>query len=447
MTISKSILCLALILAAASLAQDEPNAAALAGDWSRQTLTLAECEAMVLARNAAAVNARRETVAADHRIEQARAATLPRIGLTASYLRQDETATMELGGMEWEVGVLNQYMIGAEIAQALYAGGRIEASVRAARLARAHADWQRRDVEAQLMRDVRLAFYRMLLTQETLRVREESMRHMTALVEQTRRQRQGRIVSEYDVLSAQTRLANERTRETDARHARDLARIELLSLLTMDEDAAVVFEGKPVREPTPQDANRLRALALASHPALKMAAARSRIGREDIEIARAESRPSVHLFAATSAGNTDGVLALEDRWQTSWHAGVRLAWNLWDGRLTQHRVAERHIAARQHDTEQQDLRRRVLLDVRRAWMAARGAEEAMAAAAAAVALAERTLTIAQARHESGQATLLEFTDANLALSTARLDRAHALFRHAEAMARLRYACGTENLEP
>ena len=53
----------------------------------------------------------------------------------------------------------------------------------------------------------------------------------------------------------------------------------------------------------------------------------------------------------------------------------------------------------------------------------------------------RSLDIARARYENGLATALDFADANLALSVARLTRLQALHDHMNALARLRQASG------
>jgi len=86
----------------------------------------------------------------------------------------------------------------------------------------------------------------------------------------------------------------------------------------------------------------------------------------------------------------------------------------------------------------------VLLEVRQAYLALEHARELLAASGDSVALAERALAIARTRYETGLSTYIEFTDANLALSTARLVRAQALHDHAVALAQVAFACGTGN---
>jgi outer membrane protein TolC len=56
------------------------------------------------------------------------------------------------------------------------------------------------------------------------------------------------------------------------------------------------------------------------------------------------------------------------------------------------------------------------------------------------------LAIASVRHEQGVSTYLEFTETNLALSTARMQMVEAMHAHAVAQVRVRYATGNLPVE-
>jgi outer membrane protein len=58
-------------------------------------------------------------------------------------------------------------------------------------------------------------------------------------------------------------------------------------------------------------------------------------------------------------------------------------------------------------------------------------------------MAAEALKIAEVRYENGISTLLELMDAQLALTTARLNYLNALFSYEEAKARLKKITGAE----
>jgi outer membrane protein TolC len=94
-------------------------------------------------------------------------------------------------------------------------------------------------------------------------------------------------------------------------------------------------------------------------------------------------------------------------------------------------------------TDLADLRQRVKLEVKTAYLDMQHARESAEAGEGNVALAERALAIAKNRHKSGLSTYLEVTDANVGLSRAKLSHLAAMRRHMNAVAELLCAAGIE----
>ena len=116
-------------------------------------------------------------------------------------------------------------------------------------------------------------------------------------------------------------------------------------------------------------------------------------------------------------------------------------WDLFDGALRRNRIREKSLELAKARETLADSERQVELEIRSHVLDLRQAEETVAASRDAVELAEKSLEIAKTRYENGLATYLDFTDANLALSLARLTRLQALHDHMNALARLRQASG------
>jgi outer membrane protein len=118
-----------------------------------------------------------------------------------------------------------------------------------------------------------------------------------------------------------------------------------------------------------------------------------------------------------------------------------VTWDVWDGRLTKGTVREKALELEKTRADLDDAERHVRLQVRQAYLDMAHAGQAVAASAGTVSRAAKALEIARARHKSGLGTYLEFTDANLALSTARLTHLVAMRDHMSAVVALRYATG------
>ncbi len=425
-----------MILLVATVATGEP------GGQEPVALTLEACVRYGLAHSTATRLARLDEDIARTQVGQAGSLALPQVKLDAMYRRLDEVQEINLGDGAVPLGNLDNYEVTAGVSQLLYGGGQVGAALRAARLAREHADAARRTTEAGLVRDITVQFYGLLLADERVAVQAASVEQLRAYARQTEdRQRHG-AVSEFDLLTAQVRLANEQPKLIEARNQRELARAAFATLLNHPGPVAVTGQLEQATQDLALD--DMAQLALEQRQELRGSSIRVGLGREDITSARSEGLPSLRAFFNYHGANAYQFVSFEDDWEWHWNAGLTLSWNIWDGNLTRQAVRQKRFAFEQREAEYEAARQAVLLEVRQAYLALVHARELLAASGDSVALAERALEIARTRYETGLSTYIEFTDANLALSTARLARAQALHDHAVALAQVAFACGMDN---
>jgi outer membrane protein TolC len=153
--------------------------------------------------------------------------------------------------------------------------------------------------------------------------------------------------------------------------------------------------------------------------------------------------PELRAFFDYAGANQTTFGTAQDEWDWNWTAGLTLNWNFWDGNLTRQTVREKKLDVAKLLDDHEAITERVRLEVRQAWLQLQNARQSVEASKDSVTLAEEALRIAKARHAAGLATYLEFTDANVALSTARLTRLQSLRDHAVAIAQVRYACAMD----
>jgi len=418
-------------------------AMASAGETGDQAAVALSLEASVrygLEHSTAARLARLDEDIARTQVGQAGSLALPQVTLDAMYRRLDEVQEIDLGEGSVAMGNLDNYEVTAGVSQLLYGGGQVGAALRAARLAREHADAARRATDAGLVRDITVQFHGLLLADERVAVQAASVEQLRSYAQQTEARQQHGAVSEFELLTAQVRLANEQPKLIEARNQRELARAAFATLLNHPGPVAVTGQLEQVSLDLGLD--DMTQLALDQRQELRGSSIRVGLGREDIASARSEGRPSLRAFFNYHGANAYQFVSFEDDWEWHWNAGLTLSWNIWDGNLTRQTVRQKRLAYEQREAEYEAAREAVLLEVRQAYLSLAHARELLAASGDSVALAERALEIARARYETGLSTYIEFTDANLALSTARLARAQALHDHAVAQAQVVFACGT-----
>ena len=410
---------------------------------AKPVFTLKECVEIGLKQAASARNALRDEQIAGTRIGQVRAQILPQLKAKGGYTRLDEAASSEVDGEMVQLGREDNYSAGISVSQLLYSGGSVRSALDAAKLYREVAQTRVRQVENELVRDIRSGFNDILLEDEQVRVQEASAAQLQDLLEQAESRFRQKTASEFDVLSARVRLANIQPVLIRARKQADLARAKFRSLVQLDP-ADFDLAGELTYEPSERPLEAWQALGLEQRPELIEQRRFLGMWEADIRAEQGGYLPQIRAFAGYDGANPEAGSA-DRSWEWGWSAGVTAEWDLFDGALRRNRILEKTLELEKARETLADSERQVALEIQAHHLELEQAAETVAASRDTVALAEKGLEIARTRYENGLATYLDFTDANLSLSVARLTRLQALHDHMNALARLRQASG-EQLE-
>jgi outer membrane protein TolC len=121
--------------------------------------------------------------------------------------------------------------------------------------------------------------------------------------------------------------------------------------------------------------------------------------------------------------------------------GVGFTWNLFDGGQARHRAAALQSASRAAQSRLEDLRSRVELEVRQAWLDVHEARARLESSGEAVSQAQENLRSSRELYSVGLSTNTQVLDA-IALQTAALiNRDNAELDESLALLRLSYAVG------
>ena len=410
------------------------------GEEKVKIITLEESIRHALKNSPVAMNAARDEFIAESKIAQVRSGLFPGVVLNASYTRLDELQEIEFGDGKMEFGTLGNYLVKAEVAQTLYSGGKIAAAVRAADKARSYASSDRLEKEAFLVRDVKVAFNNLLLEREVIKVYKISVEQLQSLKKQVEDKYNNGAASEFDLLRAKVSVANEKPLFVAARNSFDIQLAAFIKLINIDNDK-IILDGALVYEPIELDIKRFRNAAFHNRPLLM--AMKDSVGfkKERVTIAGASLKPDLSFFANYSGANSYQFVSFEDEWEWHWNIGVSLTWNIMDWGLTRGAIKENRLEYEKSLTDYEDIKSYVKLQVQQAYLKLKHSQESIKAGKGSVALAEKALKIAEARYKSGLGDYLEFSEANLALSRAKLLMLRAINSYKNAVAELEYAIG------
>jgi outer membrane protein TolC len=250
------------------------------------------------------------------------------------------------------------------------------------------------------------------------------------------------LASEYDQLTARVAVENLRPVLIRAQNALVLSRNDLKRTLGIPLDRTVALTDTLGYEAiAPMDS---AAIAAAARERSDLVAMQKMVRLRDAAIAaeRSNALPTLSLTLGLQrhASSRDFIPA-EGDFSQSLQVGVQLGWSLFDGRASQGRLLRDRAQRRADEARLAGREADVRLEIEQARQSLEAAQAQVEASRGTVAVAERALTIAQARFANGLATQVELGDAEFAVTQARTNLAQSLYLFNVARAQWQAALG------
>jgi outer membrane protein TolC len=422
----------ATVLASALLPADRVHAAEPAPP-AAETLTLERALELVLVHDERAATAGQERLAAEARVERARAFFFPTVTLTGNYLRRGRASQFQ------EHDALSAT---AQLSLTLFDARGIPLYRQAAfeRRAAALAETEARRLLTFEAADAYLA----TLGQERV---VAAAQHRLDFARQNLADARGRasaqLTSSNDVTKAELEAATAERELVRAQAQLDAAYLELGHLV-----------GTPVTPPLGEPQTLLAAAAApGGDPGTLVAQAQAR--RLDLASQREHARaaeefarepdlrwlPALGLTGQYKASNESGLSGSH----TDWFVGVSAVWVLWDGGTRDADADERDASAEIARLDVRARVRQVELEVRKALAALAHAQVVMGKAQAAVDAARKNVSETNELYKHGLARALEVADATAGLFDAEVALAQESYGLGVALLDLRAALGLDPL--
>ena len=377
--------------------------------------------------------------AARHRVTQALAPMLPQVSGSVTATRSHQTSLVTSGttGLTTPVVIdrqLNQTLFAqVALSQLLFDFGKTLAATDAARKL-ATVALESVELQRQLIAlAVREAFTNINFSVRLIAVAQQSFDRAQLNLRSARGFYEVGTRPKSDVVRAEVDVANARVDIIRARNAERLARVALNTAMGIDVDSPTQVQDNLTYEPIQFDRPQLRAEALRQRPEQRQV-------RLQVEVAEAQERLAFrnflpNLFGTGAYGGTRSEL------NPFWSIGLSLQWTIFDGGnlVGRYQEARANLDAAQARVKASELD--IIQNVEQAEITTEEAQERIQAAQAAVASAEENFRLAQGRFDAGVGTILELTDAQLALTQSQNVEAQALSDFRIALYRLDRALG------
>lgn len=411
--------------------------AAAAGSVAAETLQ--QAWQVALSTNLSLKAGEQRAAAAGAAVDAARGGRYPSVAVSGSASRWETTPAFDFAAIGNAVqlplfGGHSFSMSNANVSVPVYTGGKIGASIDAAR---AEASARKLDTD-KLTEDVKLNvaehYVGVLRATDDVSVAESNSASLAAHAQDVADMYRNGQVPRNDYLAASVSLADAEQKELQARTSLDIARAAYNRAVGREQDAPVMLDGElPSVDPrvnAPVDelidlAQNTRSELAGLAATVDALAARARA-------ARAESRPQLTV----SGGYTyleNRVLNREDFWSV----GLNVTWQVFDGGQSRHSADALTLQAAAASDERTDLAGAVELQVREAWLTLQQTRRRVELTQMAVAQADENLRVVRDRYRNGEGTNTEVLDAEALRSLSRSNYEHA--RHDAALAEFRLA--------
>ena len=382
-----------------------------------------------------------------------RASALPQVAFAGSFVRNFDNREKDLfnlfstGSSSSTTTDLTEIFSGRQdaltgqvsVKQVIFTWGQVGAAIRAARLGFGVADQQLRQFRQAVTRDVTTAYCDALVARDLVTIAEQDLAQKQRHLDETVKRQSAGTATDYDVLAAQVAVQNAEPAVIRGQNAARVARMQLAFLLAETGEIDVTGAlAVPIESVPAYDA--VLAQALAHRPELAVQDNTRGVYKELLTIAKASSKPRVDFSAAWGMGR----IALPSVSSSGylWNAGVYASVPLFDGWRTKGQVAQAQTDLSRAELDDKKLREGISVAVRTAVDAVHEASEIVKAASGTVTQAERLLFLAEKGFELGVKTRLEVQDAELNLSSARVNLAQAQHDYRVARVNLEWVAGT-----
>jgi len=393
---------------------------------------------LALEKNPEIEAARQEAAVFRSRVTQSTASYLPQLSMQTGYNRFRRHLTVSGQTLPDES---NLYSTGVTVSQYLYDFGNTDGKVEQSRYNLSASEKGIDKTKADIILDIQTIYYEILKRKGFVDVGMESVRIQQVHLNQARAFVEAGIRPKIDVTRSEVELANARLRLLKADYALRTAFLDLENRLGGPPTAGE-YNLAEVRVQQPDNIQLEAAVSDAFHLRPELSAAKERILAANalLKSSRGSRYPSITADAAYDWENSE--LPLENNWQI----GVNLSWSLFTGYRTTGKITEAHAEISRLQSQLKQIELQIYREVAFACQQIRESAETINTAEAALRQAIENMELADGRYQNGVGNAIEYADAELVLTQAKIILIQANYEYLQNLARLDYAVGKLSAE-
>jgi outer membrane protein len=415
-------------------------------------LSLSEAIQTALVDNPSVLEVQAQVDIAGERIIQARSGFMPRIDASGAYDRTTNPsrtfATKLNQGMitqeDFNVDRLNDpdpidnYAGRVTAIWPLYDSGQSWYGFRQAELGQEESHLEMTRMRQQVIARTVVTYVGLLMAQEQLAIVQQTLTTAKAHRKMVASRYQSGFVVKSDLLRTDVHIANLEQQQLQAASQVEVARAELNAAMGGAIDSKYQLTSRlETNQEIMGPLEHWVDTALDQRADLKQIELQRAVVEEEIKKARAAYLPSLNL-----TGNYEVNTENFDESADNYTVGAVVTFNIFSGNRTSAKVREAKATLKKIEALRRQLKQRVQVETRQAYLQADSSRRRIQVARLAVTQAEEALRIVRNRYKNGLFTIVDLLNSELALQQAQTNRLRAIHDYKVANANLMLAAGT-----
>jgi outer membrane protein len=410
-----------------------------AGSGSGPLLTLDDAVKLARQGQPALRQARAATAVAEARVGEAYAGFLPRLDTSLGYQRGSNNLVGSPLPETWDS--TGRWNASATASMTVWDSGITLGRYQSASATAAAQQAAERTTMAQVLLNVRTAFFAARARKDLVTVADETLANQEAHLKQTEGFVSVGTRPQIDLAQARTDRANAEVSRIGAVANYQTARAQLNQAMGIEAttEFEVADDQLPAVEGEDSTIEQLVDEALKARPEVASLEAQLRAQEWAVTAARGGWWPSLGVSAGMNDVGSKGLRGPEATW--NWSAGATLNWNLFQGGMTRSLVREAEAGLENVRAQLASLRLQVRLELEQARFAVSSARAKLVATEEALTNSRERLRLAQGRYYAGSGSALEQADAQLQVTLASAQKVTAQYDLSSARAQLMESLG------
>ena len=412
-----------------------------------EVLTLQESIKTALENNPKIVSSAEEIKAAENVRKQARSEFLFKMRGSYSYTRLQETPTLQSFSIpgaptELAIGTQDNFNLVLSAEQPVFAGFAILTNYQISELGLDIAKIQLRTNRHNLIRDVTVSYFDIILAEKRLIVAEESVRQLESQVKRALDFFEVGMTPRNDYLKADVELAQAKQEVIVGEGRLRLTKAQLNTLLRVQVNKPVQVEDLLKYVPFEMTQDDAYQIAHKNRPELVETELALERAVKEVKLAQSGFYPNLLVnFTYERFGDTFEVHGSDFEEQETWYATAALDWTFWEWGKTKYRVGEKKNRVKQAKEALRAVQDSVDLEVKRAYVALRDAERNISVTEKAIEQAKENYRMEVERYKQQVNTNTDVLEAETLVARSQNNYHETLYLYNTALVELKRAMG------